>query len=92
MRDAFARYVAALINRICELSIENALLKKMLRSAHILEVRKNWERHLEIALASPEANQKRADFARRSDEVIRSLDRDEKIEELLKSPTKGLPN
>jgi hypothetical protein len=92
MKKALERYVGLLIDRIGELSIENELLKQMLRSADIQEVRKNWERHLEIALASPAAHQKRADFALKRDGVLTNLDREEAVEAMLKLPTKGLPN
>jgi hypothetical protein len=97
MRTALVRSVAALIDRICELSIENHVLKEMIRNADTVPVPpEQLDRVLQIVLHQPEADIKRKEFAARRDSVLHSLDRDEKIdqkiEELLKSPTKGLPN
>jgi hypothetical protein len=88
----FVRYVAGLIDIICKLSLENRVLKEMIRNAGTVPVPpEQLDRVLQITLRQPEADIKRKEFAARRESVLHSLDRDEKIQELLKSPTKGLP-
>jgi len=91
--NAVVRYVAVLIDRICELSMENQVLREMIRNARTVPVApEQIGRVLQIALRQPEADIKRKEFAERRDAVLQCLDRDEKLEEFLNSPTKGLPN
>ena len=92
MTDAVKSYIAVLIDRICVLSIENEVLKKMLRDAQTAPVAKNWEQVLEVVMRSPESHEKRQEFAQRRDAMLSNLRRDEDIEAILKLPTRGLPN
>jgi hypothetical protein len=87
-----ARYIAALIERIGELTIENHVLKEMFRNVDKVPVGRKWEEVLALSLQSHDAHEKRKEFAARCGPILSSLEDQEATEALLKMPTKGLPN
>jgi hypothetical protein len=88
MSDFVKQYVGVLIDRICELSIENTILKQMAA----VPAGPQWPQILETALRSPESFSKRKQFAERRDAVLATLEQEEAVEAMLKLPTHGLPN
>ena len=91
MNDAAKKYVGVLIDRICELNIENRILKQMLREPSALHS-VQWEHLLGIVMRSPESDLMRKRFAERRDSVLATLEQDEAVEAMLKLPAHGLPN
>lgn len=91
MTGAVKQYVGVLIDRICELSIENRVLKEMLRNPQDAPPGL-WEPILETAMRSPESDLMRRKFAERRDAILATLEQDEAVEAMLKLPTRGLPN
>jgi len=92
MTDSVKQYIGILIDRIGDLTIENEVLRKMLREAQTAPVAKNWEQVLDAVMRSPAFHEKKLEFARRRDAMLSNLRRDEDIEAILKLPTHGLPN
>lgn len=92
MTDAVKQYIALLIDRTGDLTIENEVLKKMLRDAQSAVLPKNWEQVLDVVMRSPAYHEKKREFAQRRDALLSSLRQDEDIEAILKLPTRGLPN
>jgi hypothetical protein len=85
------KYVGILIDRLCELSIENRVLREMLQHPENVPPGK-WEQVLDLAMRSPESHSMRQQFASRRDSVLATLEQDEAVEAMLKLPTHGLPN
>ncbi len=91
MTDSVKNYIGVLIDRICELSIENRILREMLKHPEDMPLG-GWELVLDLAMRSPESHSMRQQFASRRDSVLATLEQEEAVEALLKHPTHGLPN
>ena len=96
MTDQERQYVRYLLNRIKRLYAEGEAIKALIRTSDLPDpyqfVRDLEERSAEL-LARPEIQHELdATFAGRFEEIELGLDQIEALEELLKSPIKGLPN
>jgi hypothetical protein len=83
MIDSVKKYVGVLIDRICELSIENRVLREMLQHPETVP-RGKWEQVLDLAMRSPKSHSMRQEFASRRDTVLAILEQDEAVEAMLK--------
>jgi hypothetical protein len=91
MTDPVKQCVGVLIDRICELSIENELLRGMLSHPEHLPAG-SWEPVLDVAMRSSEAHGMRQKFAKRRDSVVAALERGQIEEAMLELRTHALPN
>jgi hypothetical protein len=93
MEDATRDYIRSLLQRIKVLYGENSALKALLQTIPLQSLRDTWERAFHEILELP-STQKELDakFDEHIEKIMRSLEDQEAIAALLRTPTKGLPN
>ncbi len=85
-------YVRYLLGRFKEVYAENLVLKTMFQSANVPGIAKQWELMFLEILNKPETKQAMDEkFNSYFEYILSQLDNNEKIAELMNTPTKGLP-